>query len=94
MSDENDEVYVLFFGVSLVIVLFGALCSFLIWLSGQMSALLTGGGWPDSSPKDCLEIAFHFVRHPGDPSSSWPPRQSWGPPRPSTPCCSRFWRRW
>ncbi|TDD87956.1 hypothetical protein E1293_06980 [Actinomadura darangshiensis] len=77
--DDNDEVSVLFFAVGLMIAIFGAACSFLIWLSGQLSAVLTGGGWPDTGPKDFLKIAFHFVRHPGDPSAAWPPAAELGP---------------
>jgi type IV secretion system protein VirD4 len=74
MSDaDDDDVHVLLMGIGLVIVLLGGLCSFVTWLAGQLSGLLAGGGWPDSSPTDFLNVAFHFVRHPGDPHRAWPP---------------------
>ncbi|TDD85614.1 hypothetical protein E1293_10940 [Actinomadura darangshiensis] len=74
MSDDDDgAVYTLFIGIALVTVLLGNAVSFVTWLAGQVSGLLTGGGWPDSSPKDFLSVAFHFVRHPGDPHGAWPP---------------------
>ena len=72
-SEDDDEVYGFLFGVAFLVVLIGGAFSFLIWLAGQLSGLLTGGGWPDSSPQDFLRIAFDFVRHPGDPQGAWPP---------------------
>ncbi|GAA2427041.1 hypothetical protein GCM10010191_44720 [Actinomadura vinacea] len=72
-NDDDDQVYALFFGIANVIVLAGAAFSFLTWLAGQLSGVLAGGGWPDSSPKDCLRIAYNFVRDPGDPHGAWPP---------------------
>lgn len=72
-NSDDDDVYALFFGIGVVIVLLGGMFSFLIWLAGQLSGLLAGGGWPDTSPRDCLDIAYNFVRDPGDPHSAWPP---------------------
>jgi type IV secretion system protein VirD4 len=72
-NNDDDDVYALLFGIGLVAFLLGGLFSFLVWLAGQLSGLLTGGGWPDSSPREFLEIAFNFVRDPGDPHGAWPP---------------------
>jgi hypothetical protein len=72
-SADDDDVYAYLFGIAFVGVLLGGASGFLIWLAGQLSGLLGGGGWPDSSPKDFVEIAFNFVRDPGDPRGAWPP---------------------
>jgi hypothetical protein len=73
MSDTDDDAaYTIFLGIAFVAVPGGA-CGFATWLAGQLSGLLAGGGWPDSSPTDFLKVAFHFVRNPGDPRSAWPP---------------------
>jgi hypothetical protein len=73
MSEPDDDVpYLLFLGLASVVIP-GGVCGFITWLAGQLSGLLTGGGWPDSSPADFLKVAFHFVQHPGHPRSAWPP---------------------
>jgi hypothetical protein len=72
-GNDDDDVYTLFFGIALLIALLGGAGSFLIWLAGQLSGVVAGGGWPDSGPADCLRIAFRFVTHPSDPRSAWPP---------------------
>ncbi|TDC45421.1 hypothetical protein E1281_30400 [Actinomadura sp. KC345] len=72
-STDDDEVYAYLFGIAFLGVLLGGTSGFLIWLAGQLSGLLGGTGWPDSSPRDFPEIAVGFVRNPGDPQSAWPP---------------------
>lgn len=72
-SEDGDDAYVVLFGIALLVILLGCVFSFLFWLTGQLSALLSGGGWPDSSPRDFLRVAANFVRHPGEPSNAWPP---------------------
>ncbi|MFY1636180.1 type IV secretory system conjugative DNA transfer family protein [Solwaraspora sp. WMMB335] len=44
----------------------------LFWLAGQVSAFLTGQGWPDSSPNDIVAILRALVATPGDPARAWP----------------------
>jgi hypothetical protein len=73
VSDQDDEVYDYLIGAAFIAILLGGAFSFLIWLAGQLSGLLGGGGWPDSGPQDFLEIAYNFVRDPGDPHGAWPP---------------------
>ncbi|MGI5206112.1 type IV secretory system conjugative DNA transfer family protein [Spirillospora sp. CA-108201] len=72
-GNDDDDVYVVFIGIGLVCALMGGASSFLTWLAGQLSGVLSGGGWPDSSPTDCLHVTFNLVRHPTDPSRAWPP---------------------
>ncbi|MFB4319796.1 type IV secretory system conjugative DNA transfer family protein [Actinomadura sp. 21ATH] len=72
-SSDDDDVFVYLFGLAFFAMLIGGGFSFLVWLAGQLSGLLGGGGWPDSGPQDALRIAFDFVRNPGDPGSAWPP---------------------
>lgn len=73
MSNSDDEVYDVLIGVAFLAVLLGGVFSFLIWLAGQLSGLLTGGGWPDSSPQDFLRVAINFVQDPTDPHGAWSP---------------------
>ncbi|WP_433473862.1 type IV secretory system conjugative DNA transfer family protein [Spirillospora sp. CA-142024] len=72
-GNDDDDVYVAIIGIGLVTALVGGASSFLTWLAGQFSGLLSGGGWPDSSPSDCLHVTYNLVRHPTDPRSAWPP---------------------
>jgi type IV secretory pathway TraG/TraD family ATPase VirD4 len=44
-----------------------------LWLAGQLSGLLTGNGWPDSSLGDVLRVLVGFALYPGDPARAWPP---------------------
>jgi type IV secretion system protein VirD4 len=49
----------------------------LLWLSGQLSAVLSGHGWPDSSPgHDLVPILRAWKDSPGDPARAWPPALS------------------
>ncbi|MEU4824142.1 TraM recognition domain-containing protein [Actinomadura sp. NPDC023710] len=72
-GNDDDDVYVVFIGIGFVGALLGGASSFLTWLAGQLSGVLSGGGWPDSSPTDCLRITYNLLRHPNDPRSAWPP---------------------
>ncbi|MFC5750718.1 type IV secretory system conjugative DNA transfer family protein [Actinomadura rugatobispora] len=72
-SDDDDNTYVFILGIGVGLGLLSGGFSFLVWLAGQLSGLLTGSGWPDSSPSDCMRIAVNFVRNPGDPHAAWPP---------------------
>ncbi|MGW2312733.1 type IV secretory system conjugative DNA transfer family protein [Actinomadura luteofluorescens] len=72
-GNDDDDVYVVFIGIGLVTALLGGASSFLTWLAGQLSGVLSGGGWPDSSPTDCLHITWNLLRHPTDPRGAWPP---------------------
>ncbi|NDU74196.1 TraM recognition domain-containing protein [Actinomadura sp. DSM 109109] len=72
-GNDDDDVYVVFIGIGLVTALMGGASSFLTWLAGQLSGVLAGSGWPDSSPADCLRITLNLLRDPTDPRSAWPP---------------------
>jgi len=43
-----------------------------LWLAGQLSGLITGHGWPASSPADAPGIAFGIVGHHRHPAQAWP----------------------
>lgn len=73
MSSSDDEVFDYFFIVAVAFVLMGGTFGSLVWLAGQLSGLLGGGGWPDSSPLDVPEVTYNFVRDPGSPQDAWPP---------------------
>lgn len=46
--------------------------SFLFWLAGQLSAVLTGHGWPDTSVhKDLIPILKAWKDSPGHPGLAW-----------------------
>lgn len=46
----------------------------LLWLSGQLSAVLSGHGWPDSSPRrDLVPMLRAWKDSPADPAHAWPP---------------------
>ncbi|GIJ51924.1 hypothetical protein Val02_88100 [Virgisporangium aliadipatigenens] len=51
---------------ALVIVLGG-----LLWLAGQLSAVLTGNGWPASSGENIGNIVKLWAQNPGDPAAAW-----------------------
>jgi type IV secretory pathway TraG/TraD family ATPase VirD4 len=43
----------------------------LFWLAGQLSGVLSGQGWPDSSPIDVFGILVGLVRSGGNPTLAW-----------------------
>jgi type IV secretory pathway TraG/TraD family ATPase VirD4 len=51
----------------------GYVVGLLLWLSGQLAGLLTGKGWPDSSPGDVPSIMVHYFKDPLHPAMAWPP---------------------
>jgi type IV secretory pathway TraG/TraD family ATPase VirD4 len=71
-SAGNDDVirYVVAFGAlsAGVVYVFGVL----FWFAGQLSAVLAGNGWPDSSPMDVFGILKNMVQHPSQPALGWP----------------------
>ncbi|WP_432832729.1 type IV secretory system conjugative DNA transfer family protein [Dactylosporangium sp. CA-092794] len=44
----------------------------LLWLAGQVSSVLSGNGWPDTSPRDIPHILIAWFHSPGTPSRFWP----------------------
>ncbi|HEY3502816.1 MAG TPA: type IV secretory system conjugative DNA transfer family protein [Actinocatenispora sp.] len=75
-----DERLVLFavLGLAAVFALAYVL-GLLLWLSGQLSGLFSGHGWPDSSPGDVPHIMISLPAHPGDPGAGWPAGVRIGP---------------
>ena len=72
-SSESDLELAGFIGMGLTV--FGSVAygiGVLFWFAGQVSALLTGGGWPDASPNDVVFSAGVVFDHPGDPALAWP----------------------
>lgn len=62
-------------GGGLAILVLGAVALgpvWLLWLAGQLSAVVIGHGWPESSPLDAFGIVPKLVSEPGDPASAWP----------------------
>jgi type IV secretion system protein VirD4 len=55
-----------FLGVLLYLV------GLLVWLAGQISGVLVGHGWPESSPGDAFSIALNLLQQPGQPAQAWP----------------------
>jgi type IV secretion system protein VirD4 len=62
--------YVLIGGMlsAATVYLFGLL----LWLAGQLAGLLSGRGWPDSSPADVVAILAKVVQDPAHPARAWP----------------------
>lgn len=44
-----------------------------LWLAGQLSALLFHQAWPEVGFADTGPILWQFLQHPTDPASAWPP---------------------
>jgi type IV secretion system protein VirD4 len=47
--------------------------SVLLWLTGQLSSRLFGGGWLPMNPSDIGAVVTAYPNHVGDPSQAWPP---------------------
>jgi len=69
-GDDKAGVLVLFaLGVGASVGVVGCL----FWLAGQLSAVLSGNGWPDSSlGDDLIPILQAWKESPGDPANAWP----------------------
>ncbi|GAB3856453.1 type IV secretory system conjugative DNA transfer family protein [Dactylosporangium cerinum] len=67
--------------VGLVVGGGGFVIGLLLWLAGQLAALLSGNGWPDAGPGDALKILLKFLRDPSHPALAWPEaaRSAFGP---------------
>lgn len=52
-----------------------------LWLSGQISGVLAGNGWPASELADIIPLIGHVATHPTDLRGAWPAaaRDSLGP---------------
>ena len=65
------------FGSSLLVLVLGVVgftggAGSLFWLAGQLSAVFTGNGWPDTSLKDdFIPILNAWQESPGDPAHAW-----------------------
>jgi type IV secretion system protein VirD4 len=46
----------------------------LLWITGQLSAVLFGGGWPQVGPSEMGAVVFKYPSHLGDPARAWPVR--------------------
>ncbi|GAA2405171.1 hypothetical protein GCM10010191_11210 [Actinomadura vinacea] len=62
--------YAIWVGFGLVAL--AAIPGMMLWLSGQLSGVLSGHGWPDSSAGDIWSILLGVVEKPGDPAAAWP----------------------
>src|SRR6266545_7791019 len=66
-----------------VVVLAVLAVTVLLWLVGQVAAVLFGAHhWLQLSMADAAAVPFRVVHHPGDPALAWPPevrRQLPGP---------------
>ncbi|GAA5188476.1 hypothetical protein GCM10023322_39250 [Rugosimonospora acidiphila] len=72
MSDGSREPaeYLAYFVLIVAEIVFAIGIAF--WFAGQVAGLLTGHGWPHSSPADIVTIMENWVKHPGDPARAWP----------------------
>ncbi|MEW2353727.1 TraM recognition domain-containing protein [Spirillospora sp. NPDC029432] len=71
-DDLEDATFAFLMTIVNVVVAIAAFCCLVIWLAGQLSGVLSGAGWPDSSPLDSFGIALRLVRDPGDFAAAWP----------------------
>lgn len=69
-STDRWDVLKLLIALAAVLVVAGY--AGLFWLSGQLSGLLSGRGWPDSSLTDVGSVLVGALRHPGNPAQGWP----------------------
>jgi type IV secretion system protein VirD4 len=68
-SKSTDDLLGIIAGLACVTAFVAA---FLLWLAGQVSGLMAGKGWPDSSPLDIPSILGRWVTNPSDPAAAWP----------------------
>jgi type IV secretory pathway TraG/TraD family ATPase VirD4 len=73
-KSDNDWVGTLLGYVSLGLIGFLGGGGSLFWIAGQLSAVLTGHGWPESSlTHDLMPILQAWKDSPGRPARGWPP---------------------
>jgi type IV secretion system protein VirD4 len=46
----------------------------LLWLTGQLSGRLFGGGWPPIRASEIGSVVIRYPHHLGDPAQAWPAR--------------------
>ena len=61
----NDTL--LFVAIAVVVVVGG-----LVWLTGQLAALLASGSWPHIPVAELPGILARLREHAGDPAAAWP----------------------
>jgi type IV secretory pathway TraG/TraD family ATPase VirD4 len=71
MSSDNSSGISAWLGLLLGALGVGAV--WLLWLAGQLSSVISGNGWPDSSPDDAFQVVPVLVTNPGDLAQAWPP---------------------
>jgi type IV secretion system protein VirD4 len=70
MSSDNRSSMGAWLGLLLGALVVGAF--WLLWLSGQLSSVFSGRGWPDSSPSDAFNLMSALIHNPGDLAQAWP----------------------
>ncbi len=65
-----------------VAVFVSAFVALPLWLAGQVSGVLDGSGWPDSTVRDAPGVLLNVTSHAADPAAAWPvaARAAIGPP--------------
>jgi type IV secretory pathway TraG/TraD family ATPase VirD4 len=71
-TGDIDDVIGAAVGAAFVLAPIVLAVGFMIWLAGQASALLSGNGWPDASPREVPEILFKLATNPTDVIGAWP----------------------
>jgi type IV secretory pathway TraG/TraD family ATPase VirD4 len=71
MSSDNSSGIAPWLGLLLGAFVLGAV--WLLWLAGQLSSVLAGHGWPDSSPSDAVALVPALLANPDDLARAWPP---------------------
>lgn len=72
-SEVDDAALTLLATIFNIVVVLAAAFCLLVWLAGQLSGVLNGHGWPDTSPVQAFKITFRVAEDPGDPVRAWPP---------------------
>lgn len=76
---RNDDAAGVLFFIAAAVGVFLAFVALLLWFAGQAAALLSGAGWPDSSPADLVGIVRRLVENGGDVADAWPAGAVVGP---------------
>ncbi|WP_238009385.1 TraM recognition domain-containing protein [Dactylosporangium sp. AC04546] len=72
MADKSKDPGDLLLSLAVAAATGGGVLGGLLWLAGQLSSVLGGNGWPDSTPGDIVGILIAWVRSPADPARAWP----------------------